>query len=244
VSEEFKDKIVLLTGGSSGIGKATAILFAQKGANIVFTYRKNKKGAKEVKKEIEKLGGKAVIIKANLNKDRNAKKVINKTLRVFKRIDILINNAGRYIDGDEWNGDYDIWVESLRQNLISAMSMSKYTTEIFQKQGSGIIINVSSRQSVNGAYDSLAYAAAKAGIVNITKSFAKLFSTFGGRVNAISPGATKAGYWLTAPKEELEERLSRRSSHQLIDSEEVAEKIVFLASEEAKEINGENFVIE
>lgn len=240
----LKNKVALITGGSSGIGMFTAILFAKNGADVIITYKNNKNGAKSVVNEISKLGRKALAIKTDLAKENSAKKVINKAIKEFKKIDILVNNAGGYINGDEWGGKYSVWLESLKQNLVSTMNMSKYATNIFQKQNHGIIINVSSKHGIAGHADSISYGAAKAGIINITQSYAKLLSSFNGRANVVSPSAVNAGYWLTAPKEELEERLSRTKNHKLLDPEVVAEKILFLASDEAIDINGQNIIIE
>ena len=233
----FKDKIVLITGGSSGIGKATALLFAQNGADIIITYKSNKSGAEEVINKIKELGRKAMAIKADLIKERQAKKVVEKTLKEFGKIDVLVNNAGRYIDGDEWNGTSKVWIKSLEQNLVSMMSVSKYVIEVFQKQKSGVMVNVASRYSFEGQFDSISYAASKAGVANITQGYAKLLSPWG-RANTVSPSAVRAGYWLTAPKEELEKKENR-----LIQPESVAKKILFLASNEAKDINGQNFPV-
>lgn len=239
----FKNEVVLVTGGSSGIGMATALLFAQKGANIVITYKNNKKGAIHVTDDIKKLGRESLAIQADLAKDKDAKRVIQSVIDNFGKIDVLVNNAGRYIDGDEWNLKSETWLKSLQQNLVSAMSMSKYATEIFEKQKSGIIVNVASKHGVFGHADSISYGAAKAGIINITQSYSKLLSSFGGRANVVSPGAVNAGYWLAAPKEELEEKLAEKSGRGLVDPQEIAEKIVFLASNKAHDINGQNFIV-
>ncbi len=232
----FKDKTVLITGGSSGIGAATAIMFAKNGANVAITYKDNKEGAERVAAEIEKLGQKALTIQADLINEVEAKNAVNETIRKFGRIDILVNNAGRYIDGDEWNGPSEVWVKSLQQNLVSVMNVSKYVIEVFQRQKSGVMINLSSRYSTDGQFESLSYAAAKAAIVNITQAYTKLLAPFG-RANAISPSAVRAGYWLRAPKEEL------KAQGKLIKPEKVAEKILFLASDEAEDINGQNILI-
>jgi NAD(P)-dependent dehydrogenase (short-subunit alcohol dehydrogenase family) len=122
------------------------------------------------------------------------------------------------------------------------MNISKYVIEIFQRQKSGVMVNVASRHGLNGQYDSISYAAAKAGVINITQAYAKLLSPFG-RVNSVSPSATNAGYWLTAPKKEIEETLADRPNHKFVEPETIAKKIVFLASDEAREINGQNFQI-
>jgi 3-oxoacyl-[acyl-carrier protein] reductase len=115
----FKNKTILITGGSSGIGKATALMFAKNGADIAITYKGNKNGADEVVNEIEKLGQKAIAVQADLISENEAKKVADEVLNKFGKIDVLINNAGRYIDGDEWNGPSEVWTKSLQQNLVS-----------------------------------------------------------------------------------------------------------------------------
>jgi 3-oxoacyl-[acyl-carrier protein] reductase len=229
-------KTILVTGGSSGIGATTAVMFAKNGANVAITYKENKEGAENVIAEIEKLGQKALSIQADLINETEAKNAVDETVKMFGRIDVLVNNAGRYIDGDEWNGTSDIWVKSLQQNLVSVMNVSKYVIEVFQRQKNGVIVNLSSRYSTDGQFESLSYAAAKAGVVNITQAYAKLLAPFG-RANAISPGAVRAGYWLRASKEETE------AQGRLIEPEQVAEKILFLASDNAKDINGQNIQI-
>ncbi|MDD5464267.1 MAG: SDR family oxidoreductase [Candidatus Moranbacteria bacterium] len=238
----FKDKVVIVTGASSGIGAETALAFARSGASVAITYNENKAGADEIASKINSLGCKSLIVQANLTIDLDAKNVIDKTRQEFGKIDILVNNAGRYIDGDEWNGDCKIWTKSLLQNLVSVMSVSKYAIEVFQQQKSGVIVNISSRYSTDGQYDALAYAAAKAGVANITQAYAKLLAPFG-RANAISPGAVNTGYWLRAPKEELEKNLANIPSGKLVEPKEVAEKVLFLASDESLDINGQNIFI-
>ncbi len=233
--------VILITGGSSGIGMTTALLFAEKGADIVITYRNNKQGADDVVDKITNKGRKTLAVQADLMNESDAKKVVDETMKMFGRIDVLVNNAGGYIEGDEWDGDPAIWIQSLQQNLVSVMMMSKYVTKVFQKQGHGIIVNVASVHAVSGRFDAISYGAAKAGVVNVTQSYATLLSEFGGRANSVSPSATNVGYWLTASNEELTEQLTQSP---LIEPQMIAEKIMFLASDEAKGINGQNFVIE
>ncbi len=238
----FKNKVILITGGSSGIGETTAVMFAQNGADVAITYKNNKDGALSVIEKIKALGSRAMAIQADLIDENQAKQVVDKTMAEFGRIDVLVNNAGGYIEGDEWNGSADIWIKSIQQNLISVMSVSKYAIEIFQKQKSGVIVNIASRHGLNGYYDAISYSAAKAGVINITQAYAKLLAPFG-RANSISPSATNAGYWITAPKEEIEKKLLNRPNHKLVEPETIAKKIIFLASDEVKDINGQNFPI-
>ncbi|MFA6551072.1 MAG: SDR family oxidoreductase [Patescibacteria group bacterium] len=238
----FTNKTILVTGGSSGIGEVAALMFAQNGADVAITYKSNKEGADNVVEKIKKLGQKAIAIQADLIYENEAKSVIDVVIKEFGKIDILVNNAGRYIAGDEWNGPSDIWMKSLQQNLISTMNVSKYAIKIFQKQQSGIMINIASRCGLDGQYDIISYAAAKAGVINITQAYAKLLSPFG-RANSISPAAVNAGYWLSASKEETEKMLANKPNHKFIEPETIAKKIIFLASDEANNITGQNFSI-
>lgn len=239
----FKNKIILITGGSSGIGKATAIMFAKNAANIVITYKDNKKGAEDTVKQIHKLGQKAIAIKANLTKEKEAKKIIDLAIKKFSKIDVLVNNVGGSFDDDYWSGNSKTWKKTFDLNLFSMMNVSKYAIKFFQKQQNGIIINISSRFGLNGQYDAISYSAAKAGVINITQSYTKLLSPYG-RANSICPSAVNAGYWLRAPKDELVETLKTMPNHKLIEPITIAQKIIFLASDEAKDINGQNFSIE
>lgn len=231
----FNEKVILITGGSSGIGKSTVLLFASKGARVVFTYKSNKRGALEVLEQINQMS-EGIAIQADLVNEKDAKNVVENAMNRFGKIDVLINNAGRYIEGDEWNGSSEIFVKSLEQNLVSMMNVSKYVIPVFLENKYGNIVSVASRYSIDGQPEAIAYAAAKAGVVNITQAYAKLLSPFG-RANCISPSAVQAGYWLNAPQEEIDDQ------NKLIDPEKVAEKIVFLASDEAVDVNAQNVLI-
>jgi 3-oxoacyl-[acyl-carrier protein] reductase len=236
---KLRGKVVLVTGSSRGIGKAIAILFAKEGAILVVNYSKSEKEANEVLKEIKNISN-GIKIKCDVSNENQVKKMVAQILKKFGKIDILVNNAGKYIEGDEWDGNSKIWRKTLNDNLISAMNVSKYVAETFQKQKSGVIINIASRYSVLGQYDSLAYSASKAGIVNITQAYSRLLAPFG-RANAISPGPVKAGYWLRAPKEEIDSTLSSLPNKRFLEAEEVANLALDLACDE--KINGKNILL-
>jgi 3-oxoacyl-[acyl-carrier protein] reductase len=237
---KFKGKVVLVTGSSRGIGKAIALAFAKEGAKVIINYSKSEKEANEVVKEAKKVS-EAIVIKCDVSNENQIKKMIETILKKFGRLDVLVNNAGSYIEGDEWNGSSDIWERTLKQNLISVMNTSKYASEIFQKQKSGVIVNIASRYSVDGQFDALAYSASKAGIVNVTQAYAKLLAPFG-RANAISPSAVKAGYWLRAPKDELEKNIALLPNKKLIDPEQIADLALSLASDKSK-VTGQNILV-
>lgn len=239
----LNNRIVLITGGSSGIGEATALLLARNGADVAITYKSNESGAEKVADQIKKVGRKSLIIQADLINESEAKNAVEKTIKLFGKIDILINNAGRYIEGDEWNSKSDVWVKSLEQNLVSMMNVSKYVIDEFLKQKSGIIVNVASRHGLSGIPDGISYGAAKAGVINITQAYAKLLSPFG-RSNSVAPGPVDAGYFKTmASKEEIEETIAKMPNHRLINPNKIAEKILYLVTDESKDINGQNFPV-
>ena len=238
----FEGKVVLITGASSGVGEAAAIAFAKRGADVAFTYQKNEVGANKVAESIRTIGKKALVLKANLRNEDDAQVSVEETLRTFGRIDILVNNAGRYVEGDEWNAPSSIWTESLEQNLISVLNVSKYVLLHFESRKDGVMVNIASRHGVSGVYDAISYGAAKAGVINITEAYAKLMKGYG-RANCISPSAINTGYWLTAPKEELEDAVATRGGR-LLEPSDVVEKILYLASDEAKDITGMNLVVE
>lgn len=236
---KLRGKVALITGSSRGIGKAIALLFAKEGAKIIVNYSKSEKEANEVLNEVKKVS-EGIAIKCNVSNENQVKRMIAKIVKKFGKIDILINNAGRYTDGDEWNGISKIWEKTLNDNLISVMNVSKYAAEIFLKQKSGVIINIASRFSIFGQYDSLAYSASKAGIVNVTQAYSRLLAPFG-RANAISPGPVKAGYWLRAPKEEIDLTTASLPNKRFLETEEVANLALELVSDE--KINGQNILL-
>lgn len=235
------NKTILITGSSSGIGKATALRFARDGFNVIINYLHNQKGANEVVEEIQKLGSKAISIQADITIEDEVKKLIDLSIKEFGTIDILINNAGKYvIEGDEWNGSSQIWKDTFNNNTISMLNVSKLVIPIFQKEQKGIIINLSSLYGIDGQIDAIAYSSSKAAIINITQTYAKLLAPFG-RANSIAPGPVNAGYWL---EEEKEEVLATSPMKRFIEPSEVADLIFYLCSDSAKMITGQNIFID
>ena len=239
---EFKDKVVLITGASSGIGAEAAKLFAKEGAIVIINYLKSENEAKKVLEEVKK-DSDGMIIKCDVTKEQSAQQMIDEVLTTYSRIDILVNNAGGYFDGDEWNGSSAIWKDSLNLNIVSTLNVSKFVAQHFLKSQSGIIVNIGSRYANMGHYDTITYAAAKAAILNITQAYAQLLSPFG-RANSVSPGATDAGYWKRAPKEELEAVTANSPHKRLIKPEEIAQTILFAASERSTMITGQDFLVD
>lgn len=239
---EFKNKVVLITGASKGIGAETARLFAKEGAIVVINYKKSEDLASSVLEDIKKTSD-GIIVKADITEEKEVKNMIDKVISKYSRIDILVNNAGGYIDGDEWDGSVKTWKTSIDLNLTSALIVSKYVAREFLKQQSGTIVNVASRYAYMGHWDSITYAASKAAIVNITQSYSKLLSPFG-RANSVSPGATDAGIWKTVTQQELKDIKSKSPHKRLISTKEIANTIVFLASSKAEMITGQDILVD
>lgn len=239
----LKNKVALVTGGSSGIGMACAVRLASEGVNIVFSYKENELGAKETTRKIESLSAKVVAIRADLNGEADATSLVTKAGAAFGRLDIVVNNVGGYIAGDEWNGEYKIWEQTLAQNLLSTMAVSKAAFTEFEKNQSGVFVNIASRYALSGEAESIAYSAAKEGVLNVTRAYAKLMAPWG-RANAVSPGSVRAGYWLTAPTDELEKEMAASPLHRLIEPNEIADAVLFLASDQSRSITGQNIVVD
>lgn len=240
---KLRNKVVLITGASKGIGKATAFVLAREGAKVIVNYHTSRAEAASVVRAIKKIGSEATAIQCDVSREKEVKSMIMRAVKTFGKIDILINNAGGYIDGDEWNGTMDVWEKTFHKNVLSTMLVSKYVSERFIKQKSGIIVNIASRQATFPRPDALAYGAAKAGIVNITQSYAKVLAPFG-RANVISPSTTNAGYWLTASKQELKASVVSMPLGRIIEPEEIAAGVLFLVSDDSAMITGQNILID
>lgn len=239
----LENKVVLITGASSGIGAAAAIKFAKEGAVVAINFLSNQDGAERTKQEIESAGGKAEIFQADVSKESEAKELIKKVIETYGTLDILVNNAGKYISEDEWNGSFDSWQQTIEVNLFSTLNCSKFASEYFIEKQMGVIVNVATKMAHDPAVDAIAYGAAKAGVINATIAFAKLLAPFG-RVNSVSPGTTRSGYWVTAEKEEIEEHLKTKLLHKIAEPEDIANTIVFLASDNAKMITAQDILVD
>lgn len=182
---KLKDKVAIVTGSSRGIGRTTALLFAQEGAKVVINYKTHKKEAEEV---LEKIGKeKSIVVQADVSKENEVKNLIKEAVNKFGRIDILVNNAGEIIRPGDWQMDEKTWDETIAVDLKGAWLMTRWTADIMKKQGKGVVINITSIYGFLGAAPVLAYTSAKGGLITMTKSFAKELAPEV-RVNAIAPG--------------------------------------------------------
>ncbi|XFA98126.1 3-oxoacyl-[acyl-carrier-protein] reductase [Candidatus Izemoplasma sp. B36] len=235
----FKDKTVIVTGGSRGIGKAIVLKFSELGANVVINYVNSKDKANELATMILSNGGKALVVQADVSNFDDSKNLIDKTIEEFGKVDVLINNSGITKDNlmlRMSEADFD---KVISVNLKGTWNMCKNITRHFLKNKSGSIINISSVVGLIGNAGQANYVASKAGIIGLTKSLAKEFGSRGVRVNAIAPGFIETEMTNELPDNVKAEYLKQIPLNKLGNPIDVANACVFLASQDANYITGQ-----
>lgn len=233
------DKVCLITGGDSGIGKAVALLFAKEGAGIAISYLSEDEDALQTKAEVEALAQKCILIKSDLAKETNCKKAIDKTIKQFGKLDILINNAALHWEADSIE---DISTEQLLKtfytNYFSYFWVTKYAMP-YLKKGS-CIINTTSVTAYRGSPKLLDYASTKGAIVSFTRSLATNLVDKGIRVNAVAPGPIWTPLIASSyNKKKVSEFGSDSPMKRAGMPNEVAPCFLFLASEDSSYMTGQ-----
>jgi len=241
---KLKNKVALITGAGRGIGRSIALEFAREGADVIINYNKSEKEAKEVVKEVEKIGSKAIAIKADVSKRNEIEKMIETSLKEFKRIDILVNNAGIISVAQLQDLTEEDWDRLMDINLKGVFLCSKFVSKIMTKQKSGKIINISSIYgSVFGGQYVMHYCVSKAGVANLTKSLAQGLAPYI-QVNSISPGNIDTEMTRRAGDDFIKKVIEKTPLKRLGKPEEIAKSAVFLASNDSDFITGQNIVVD
>ncbi len=235
----FKGKNVVVTGGSRGIGRAIAIEFGKKGANVVINYVSSDVEAEKVAEEIKSLGGNAILVKGDVSSFEEGKKLIDETVKVFGTIDILINNAGITKDGLIMRMKEEHFDKVIDINLKGVFNTCKSAVSHMLKQRSGKIINISSVVGVVGNAGQANYAASKAGVIGLTKSIAKEVGARGVTVNAVAPGFIKSDMTDVLSEKVKDGMLGLIPLNRFGNVEDVARTVIFLASEGGDYITGQ-----
>ncbi|NMA82597.1 MAG: 3-oxoacyl-[acyl-carrier-protein] reductase [Epulopiscium sp.] len=235
----LKGKVALVTGASRGIGKSVALALAKEGAMVAVNYYKDEKGAETVAREIVKKGGQALVVQGNVSIKEEAKKLIDATVEHWGRIDILVNNAGITKDGLLLKMKEEDFDSVLATNLKGTFHCLQEASKVMLKQRAGKIINISSVVGVIGNMGQTNYAAAKAGVIGLTKSAAKELAIRGITVNAIAPGFIETDMTETLSDKIKDQLLSNIPLRRLGKPEEVANLVCFLASQRADYITGQ-----
>ncbi|WP_379963082.1 SDR family oxidoreductase [Epilithonimonas sp. UC225_85] len=234
---ELKDKTVLISGADSGIGKAAALLLAEKGADIAIIYHQDTKGAEKMRQEIKQLGRKAIIFGGDINDSKFCEDTVKKTIAEFGKIDILINNAGTQFPCDNIE---DLKEENIRNtfdsNIIGMILLTKAAFP-YLKQGCSII-NTTSATAYQGHGELLDYSATKGAIVSFTRSLALQAKPKGIRVNAVAPGPVATPLTEKTFGED-EEDLNKPPLERSATSEEIAPSFLFLATDASAQMTGQ-----
>ena len=240
----FKDKIVIVTGSSRGIGRATAIAFAREGANVVVNYVKNKKASDEVVAEIKILGRDAISVQADVASEDDVKRMVKEAVQHFGAIDVLVNNAGIIWDIPIFTKTVEQWERTIRVNLIGTFLCVKYAVPHMKDRTGASILNISSTNGIDSlSPDSADYDTSKAGVISLTKNLSQALAP-NIRVNSVAPGWIDTEINKDLPKEFIESETQKIALKRWGRPEEVAKAVLFLCSEDAGFITGSMLVVD
>lgn len=229
---KLKDKVVVVTGSSSGIGRTTAIRFAKEGTKVVVNYHINKTGGEETLKEVQKYS-EGLLVKADLTKEADIEKLFDAVVKRFNTIDILINNAASPSEIVPFNeATQKDLLELFNINVVNTMLCSKKVTEIMKRQGYGKIINTSSIKGWEYGGGSVGYGVSKAAINSFTRTYAKQVAP-NILVNAVAPGYVKTRVYDKQPQEKINKWLEGTYLKKWVTEDEIADAFIFLAKNDA-----------
>lgn len=229
----------VVTGATKGIGRAIAVKLASLGADIVINYRSSLEEAERLKEEIEDLGVKTLLVKADVSIAEEAENLINEAKKCFGKVDILVNNAGIVKDNLILRMKMEDFSKVVDVNLKGTFNCLKYVSPIMLRQKKGKIINISSVVGIVGNAGQVNYAASKAGVIGMTKSLAKELGSRGIQVNAVAPGYINTAMTQGLNEKVKDEMLKVIPLKKFGEPEDVAKVVGFLASEDADYVTGQ-----
>ena len=233
----LKDRIAVVTGGADGIGRATAMRFAQEGAVVVIWDMNEEKG-KQTTAVINAAGGKASFLKVNTSNFAEVEAASKKVVEKYGKYEILINNAGITRDSTLKKMTPELWQQVIDVNLTGVFYCAKCAADIMTEQGWGRIVNASSVVALYGNFGQTNYVATKAGLIGMTKTMARELGKKGVTVNAVAPGFILTDMVRKMPEEVLKSMEDKVPVKRLGKPEEIAAAYAFLASDDAAYING------
>lgn len=246
-------KVAIITGATSGIGKATALLFTDEGAHVVITGRRVELGQR-LETEIRQRGGSSVFVEADHCQSDACSRVVERTLAEFGRIDILFNNAGIVTGGTAETTREEVWEETLAINVTAVWRMSRLVLPHMRRQGGGVIVNNGSDWSVVAGRDAFPYIMSKGAVAMMTKAMALDYARENIRVNAVCPGDTlvdrwlEKGYFENSDPVSMEEAMRESSAYipmgRFGRPEEIARAVLFLASDDSSFVTGHLLLVD
>jgi 3-oxoacyl-[acyl-carrier protein] reductase len=237
-------KVAIVTGASRGIGRATALRLAQEGAKVVVNYAGNLAAAEKTVDDIKQAGGEAILFQADVADPQAAGELVKAAAAAFGRIDILVNNAGITRDNLLVFMKDDDWEAVMNTNLKGVFNCTKAVAKTMIKQRAGRIINMTSVVGIMGNAGQTNYAAAKAGVIGFTKSAAKELAARGITVNAVAPGYITTDMSAAIPEQAKADLAQKIPLSRLGKPEDVAEAVLFLASDAANYITGQTINVD
>jgi NAD(P)-dependent dehydrogenase (short-subunit alcohol dehydrogenase family) len=242
---ELNDKVAVVIGGTSGIGRAIAHGLAQAGADVVPTSRRSEQ-VEAAASEIEALGRRSLRVSSDVSDRASLEQVLNKTVAAFGKVDILVNSAGRTKRAPTVDFPEDEWTAIIDTNLTGTLRACQVFGKHMLERESGSIINIASLSTFVALYEVAAYSASKAAVGSLTKSLAIEWSSRGVRVNAIAPGVfrTALNYKLLDETDRGREFLLRTPMRRFGNVEELAGAAIFLASDAASFVTGEILAVD
>ncbi len=245
----LQGKVSLITGAATGIGEASALLFAEEGAKIVVADVKATEGLETVDK-IKEFGGQAIFVEADVARSEDVRRMIEKTVKNFGKLDVLFNNAGISIHKSIQETTEEDWDRVIDTNLKGVFLGCKYAVPQMLKQGEGTILNTASEVGLVGANNLVAYCASKGGVIQFTKALSLDLAAKNIRVNSLCPGITMTPLLkssiVNSPDPEARKRFLESSApiSRIAEPEEIAKGALFLASNESSFMTGAALVID
>jgi NAD(P)-dependent dehydrogenase (short-subunit alcohol dehydrogenase family) len=245
----LNDRVALITGGTSGIGEATALLFAKEGAEVAITGRNRERGAAVVQR-IKDIGPEAVFMHADVSEAGDCRRAVEETMEAFGRLDILFNNAGVFYPHTTLECSEKEWDEQIDINLKGTFLMSKFVLPVMIAQRRGVIINNASGWGIVGGDHAVAYCASKGGVVLMTKAMAIDHGAQGIRINCVCPGDVETPMLPADAKirgQKWDDYLAgcaQRPLGRVGTAEEIAKAVLFLASDDSSFMTGAALVVD
>lgn len=240
----LQDKVAIVTGGTRGIGRAISLLFAEEGARVVANFSKNVEAAESLIEEARAKKLTLGLFKADVTQFDQVKEMVEEVFRGYGRIDILVNNVGLVRDNFLMLMSDEDWDSLLKTNLTSLFYCCKAVIRKMIPERRGKIINLSSISGILGTSGQTNYAATKGGVIGFTKSLARELGPFNIQVNAVAPGLIESEVVSKMPKERVEAIIKSSSLGRMGKPEEVAQAVLFLASDRSSYITGQTLIVD
>ncbi len=236
---EFADKVALVTGAASGIGRACALELARRGASVALIDVASEDVMIQTSHLLKETGARVATFNADVTDHGKAARIVSEARTRLGRVDILINAAGVYSDAPIWEMSESQWDRVLNVNLKGTFNYLHAVSQYFRKQQSGKVVNITSIQALRGSFGISNYAASKAGVIGLTKAGAADLGRAGVNVNAVAPGFIETPMLARLPESVREEAVRESVFGRVGEAQDVADLVAFLCSERARYITGE-----